>query len=173
MKKLLLLALAAAPFAITSCTKDEGTTETPNTVNLAKHWFVRVQGPSSTSNYSLFSTRTTYLTETTDTFGTQQQRMLADTITIDDHNLLVPTLRSNVRIAVASRTFGEGTYKNWADTSNKFILKEGKIIRLGGRSKSGITVDSIYIKYAFQSAPAVEYILSGHERTGLLQDEQF
>lgn len=173
MKKILLPALAAATFMMSSCTKDEGTTETPNTINLAKHWFVKVQGPVSTSNYSLFSTRTTYLTETTDTFGTQQQRMLADTMTIDDHNLLVPTLRSNVQITVASRTFGAGTYKNWGDTTNKLILKEGKIIRLGGRSKSGTTVDSIYLKYAFESAPGVDYILTGHERTGLLQDEQF
>jgi hypothetical protein len=171
MKKILLLVLAIAPFVIISCTKDEGISEDPNTINLAKHWFVRVQGPSSTSNYSLFSTRTTFLTETTDTFGTQTQRMLKDTITLDDHNLLSPTLRAN--ITLASRTFGEGTYKNWNDTSNKFILKEGKIIRLGGKSKTGKTVDSIYIKYTFQSAPGTDYILTGHERTGLLEDEYF
>ena len=173
MKKLILLALAVTPFIIISCTKDEGVTEDPNTVNLAKHWFVRVQGPSSTSNYSLFSTRTTYLTEVTDTFGTQTQRMLKDTITLDDHNLLTPSFRSNVRITVSSRTFGEGTYKNWNDTANKFILKEGKIIRLGGKSKTGKSVDSIYLKYIFETAPGIEYILTGHERTGLLQDEYF
>ena len=171
MKKLLFLSLATISLGIFSCTKDEGTADTPNTVNLAKHWFVRVQGPSTTSAYSLFSTRTTYITEEIDTFGTQQQRMLADTITLDDHNLLVPTLRSNVRITVASRTFGAGTYKNWNDTLNKFILKEGKIIRLGGKSRSGKTVDSIYLKYSFENAPTVEYTLTGHERTGLLADE--
>jgi hypothetical protein len=173
MKKLLLLALAVIPFAIISCTKDGGINEDPTTVNLAKHWFVRVQGPVTTSNYSLFSTRTTFITEVTDTFGTQTQRMLKDTITLDDHNLLTPSLRSNVRITVSSRTFGEGTYKNWNDTSNKFILKEGKIIRLGGKSKTGRTVDSLYIKYAFESAPGTEYILTGHERTGLQEDEYF
>lgn len=171
MKKLLLFALAAAPFVIVSCTKDEGVNDTPTTINLAKHWFVRVQGPSSTSNYSLFSTRTTYLTETIDTFGTQFQRILKDTITLDDHNLLTPSFRSNVRITVASRTFGDGTYKNWNDTTNKFILKEGKIIKLGGKSKTGKAVDSIYLRYAFQAAPATEYILTGHERTGLIEDE--
>jgi hypothetical protein len=173
MKKLLLLALAITPLVIISCTKDEGISEEPTTINLAKHWFVRVQGPSSTSNYSLFSTRTSFLTEVTDTFGTQNQRMLKDTITLDDHNLLVPSFRSNVKITVASRTFGEGTYKNWSDTTNKFILKEGKIIKSGGKSKTGKTVDSIYLKYTFQSAPGTEYILTGHERTGLQEDEYF
>lgn len=173
MKKLLILVVALAPFLIISCSKDEGAADSPNTVNLAKHWFVRVQGPSSTSNYSLFSTRTTFITEVTDTFGTQTQRMLKDTITLDDHNLLSPTLRANVRINVLARTFGEGTYKNWNDTSNKLILKEGKIIRSGGKSRTGKTVDSIYLKYSFQSAPGTDYILTGHERTGILEDEHF
>jgi hypothetical protein len=52
------------------------------------------------------------------------------------------------------------------------ILKEGRIIRNGGRSKSGRTVDSIYLKYAFKSAPSTDYILKGHERTGFIEDER-
>ncbi len=170
MKQLFLLALAVAPFVLISCSKDEGAADDPNTINLAKHWFVRVQGPASTSGYSLFSTRTTILTETIDTFGTQRQRLLADTITLDDHNLLSPGLRSHVRINVQARSFGEGLYRNW-QTADSLILKEGRIIRMGGRSRSGRTVDSIHLKYAFKSAPGAEYVLNGHERTGLLEDE--
>jgi hypothetical protein len=171
MKKFLLLALAAASVAIISCSKDEGITDTPTTMTLAKHWFVRVQGPSSTSNYALFSTRTLTIVEVIDTLGTQAARTLTDTITLDDHNLLNPTLRANVRIDVASRTFAAGQYKNWNNTADSVILKEGKIFKDGGRSKSGNTVDSIYIKYAFKSAPATDYMLKGHARTGLIADE--
>jgi len=171
MKKFLFIALAAVTIALVACSKDEGIPDNPTTLTLAKHWFVRVQGPVTTSDYSLFSTRTTYFTSTIDTNGTQQQRRLTDTITLDDHNLLTPTLRSHVRINVATRTFGEGVYKNWNNTGNSIVIKEGKMVRLGGRSRSGTTVDSIYIRYAFQSAPAVDYVLKGHERTGLLADE--
>jgi hypothetical protein len=172
MKKFLLILLAAASVAIVSCSKDEGTADNPTTITLAKHWFVRVQGPVTTSNYSLFSTRTLYITEIKDTATrVQVTRQSLDTITVDDHNLLNPTLRSNIRIDVASRTFGAGQYKNWNNTADSVIVKEGKIIRDGGRSKSGRTVDSIYLKYAFKSAPATDYILKGHERTGFTEDE--
>jgi hypothetical protein len=171
MKKLLLVTLAAAGFAIISCSKDEGIPDNPSTLTLAKQWFVRVQGPATTSAYTTFSTRTTYYTSTIDTNGTQQQRRLLDTITLDDNNMITPTFRFHAKINVATRTFGEGTYKNWNNVTNSIILKEGKMVRLGGRSRSGTTVDSIYIRYAYQSAPTVEYILTGHERTGLLADE--
>jgi hypothetical protein len=168
MKKLLLAILATASIAMISCSKDEGIEDNPNTITLAKHWFVQVQG--STTGYSLFSTRTTTLVEVVDSFGSQRERVLTDTITLDDHNQLLPTFRSNVRINVTARTFGEGQYRNWQSADN-FILKEGKMIRNGGRSRSGNTVDSIYIRYAFASAPTTEYILRGHERTGLIEDE--
>ncbi len=171
MKKLLIFTLAIATIGIISCSKDEGIPDNPSTLLLAKNWFVRVQGPATTSAYTIFSTRTTYLVSTIDTNGTQQQRLLTDTITLDDNNVITPSFRSHVKINVSSRTFGDGVYKNWNDVTNPIILKEGKMVKLGGRSKSGTTVDSIYIRYAFQSAPAVDYVLTGHERTGLLADE--
>ena len=170
MKKFLLLALAAVSLAIVSCSDDDGPPDAPDTINLAKHWFVRVQGPMGTSAYSLFSTRTTIITEVVDTLGNQRQRISADTITLDDHNLLTPSVRAHVKINTGTRTFGEGMYRNW-NAADSVILKEGRIFRLGGRSKSGSSVDSIYLKYAFKSAPGTEYVLTGHERTGLLQDE--
>lgn len=171
MKRSLLIVVAALAVTIVACTKDNGTTEIVNTTTLSKHWFVRVQGPSSTSNYTLFSTRSLNIVEVVDTFGTQQSRLLTDTMTLDDHNFLNPTLRANVRIDAPSRTFGAGQYKNWNNTSDSLIVKEGKMIKSGGRSRSGNVVDSIYIRYAFKSAPTVEYQLKGHERTGLLADE--
>jgi hypothetical protein len=171
MKRFLLFFLAAASLVIVSCSKDEGIADNPTTTTLAKNWFVRVQGPSGTSNYSLFSTRTFTAVAVIDTFGNQQGRLLADTITLDDHNQLNPTLRANVRIDAASRTFGAGEYKNWNNLSDAVILKEGKIFKGAGKSKSGNAVDSIYIKYAFKSDPSIEYLLKGHERTGLVADE--
>ncbi len=171
MKRTLLIFLAVASVVIISCSKDEGLTDTPTTINLAKSWFVRVQGPATTSNYSLFSTRTLTIVSVVDTLGNQQGRVLTDTITLDDHNQFSPTLRANVRLDASSRTFGAGQYKNWNNTADSVILKEGKIFKDAARSKSGNVVDSIYIKYAFKSAPGIDYLLKGHERTGLVGDE--
>lgn len=171
MKRFLLLFLAAASVVIVSCSKDEGIAETLTTTTLAKEWFVKVQGPTGTSNYSLFSTRTLTLVSVVDTFGNQQGRLLKDTITLDDHNQFSPTLRAHVKIDVASRTFGAGQYKNWNNPADSVILKEGKILKDAGRSKSGAVVDSIYIKYAFKSDPSIDYLMKGHARTGLIADE--
>lgn len=165
MTKFLSILLAAALVFIISCSKDEGIPDNPTTATLSKEWFVRVQGPAATSNYSLFSTRVTNFID-----SAYAQHTLADTITLDDHNQLNPTWRANVRINATARTFGAGQYKNWNGTDS-VVITEGKIIRNGGRSRSGNTVDSIYIKYAFKSAPATAYILNGHARTGLVADE--
>jgi hypothetical protein len=165
----LLVVLAAVTVAFASCTKEE-TVDNVDVLTLNKHWFVRVQGPTTTSNYSLFSTRALAIVEVIDTFGTQQQRLLKDTMTIDDHNLITPSIRANIKVDITALTFGAGQYKNWNSTDS-VIVKEGKIVRNGGKSKTGNAVDSIYIKYAFKSAPATDYLLKGHARTGLQQDE--
>jgi len=171
MKRSLFVLLAAISIGLVSCSKDEGIADNPTTVTLNKEWYVRVQGPVTTSNYSIFSTRTLIIVETVDTLGTQQSRTLKDTMILDDHNQLNPSFRSNVRIDAPSRTFGAGQYKNWNTTTDSLIVKEGKMIKDGGRSRSGRVVDSIYIKYAFRSAPAVEYQLKGHARSGYVEDE--
>lgn len=171
MKKFALLLIAAASLIITSCSKDEGIADNPTTGNLSKQWFVRVQGPASTSNYSLFSTRTLTVVTSYDALGSPVARTLSDTLVLDDHELLNPTFRANVRITVANRTFGAGEYKNWNNPSDSIIVKEGSIIRDGGRSRTGATVDSIYLRYAFKSAPNTDYMLGGHARTGFVADE--
>lgn len=169
MNKALFSILGIASIIMLGCSKDEGAVDNPSTVNLAKHWFVRVQGPVTTSNYSLFSTRTTYSTKS-DASGGQTETLLTDTITLDDHNLLNPTWRANIRIDAPSRTFGAGEYKNWHGADN-VVVKEGKMFRNGGKSRSGRVVDSIYLIYAFKSAPTVNYTLKGHARSGYVADD--
>lgn len=172
MKKILAFTALIVTIVFAACSKDEGVADNPTTLTLAKKWFVRTSsGTGAPSAYTLFSTRAHYVTVPADAFGNEQQVLRTDTLTLDDHNMLRPTLRANARIVASARTFGAGTYKNWNDTTNAFILKEGKIIRNGGKSRSGTAVDSIYLRYAFQNAPAVEYTLNGHARTGLLKDE--
>jgi len=163
MKRFLFLMIVAASVVLYSCSKDEVIVQ-QTTTTLAKHWFVRMQGPVSTSNYSLFSTRTHNLVDSVTT------KISTDTLSLDDHNLLSPTFRSNVKIDVNALSFKAAQYRNW-HSSDSLIVKEGKIFINGGRSRTGNTVDSIYLKVAFRSAPATDYIIKGHGRTGLLADE--
>jgi hypothetical protein len=49
---------------------------------------------------------------------------------------------------------------------------EGKIIAGGGHSKTGVAVDSIYLKLKFSDDPdGHTYELKGHGRTGFFEDE--
>ena len=50
-------------------------------------------------------------------------------------------------------------------------IKEGKIIPGGGKSKTGVVVDSIYILAEFSDDPGTEYEFSGHRRTGFEEDD--
>ncbi|MEY2924819.1 MAG: hypothetical protein RLZZ337_1367 [Bacteroidota bacterium] len=50
-------------------------------------------------------------------------------------------------------------------------IKEGKIIPGGGKSRTGVVVDSIYVLAEFSDDPGTEYEFSGHRRTGFLEDD--
>lgn len=50
-------------------------------------------------------------------------------------------------------------------------VKEGKIIPGGGKSRTGVVVDSIYILAEFSDDPGSEYEFSGHRRTGFEEDD--
>ncbi len=54
----------------------------------------------------------------------------------------------------------------------KMIVKNGMIIPGAGRSKTGVVTDSIYMVVGFaDDAPGAEYVVSGHRRTGFIEDE--
>lgn len=53
----------------------------------------------------------------------------------------------------------------------KVDVTNGKIFAKGGRSKSGVSVDSIYFKIEFEDDPGNVYELSGHEWTRFIEDE--
>lgn len=48
---------------------------------------------------------------------------------------------------------------------------EGKVITDGGHSKTGVVMDSIYIRATFSDDPGTEYEMAGHRRTGFLEDD--
>ena len=53
----------------------------------------------------------------------------------------------------------------------KILVKEGKVIKDGGRSKTGVKTDSIYMVVEFSDDLGTDYEISGHMRTGFVEDE--
>lgn len=53
----------------------------------------------------------------------------------------------------------------------KMIVKDGKVIPEGGKSKTGVVVDSISFVVEFADDPGTEYVCSGHRRTGFEEDD--
>lgn len=50
-------------------------------------------------------------------------------------------------------------------------VTEGKVILGGGLSKTKVVTDSIYFRAEFSDDPGTIYHISGHRRTGFLEDE--
>jgi hypothetical protein len=50
-------------------------------------------------------------------------------------------------------------------------VTEGKVILGGGKSKTKVATDSIYFRAEFSNDPGTIYHISGHRRTGFLEDE--
>lgn len=50
-------------------------------------------------------------------------------------------------------------------------ITNGRIFPDGGRSTSGVVVDSIYMEAQFSDDPGNTYIFAGHYRTGFIEDE--
>ena len=71
-----------------------------------------------------------------------------------------------VSTAIYPTTPAPGTlYDIWVNVTN------GKVIEKGGKSTSGVVVDSIYVELEFEDDPGTIYYAAGHRRTGFLEDE--
>ena len=83
--------------------------------------------------------------------------------------------KAKVSSNVEGMSFGQSDSLNNADELGypiKLIIKSGKIFPDGGRSKTGVVVDSISFVVGFgDDAPGTEYTVSGHRRTGFEEDD--
>ncbi|MGB0177451.1 MAG: lipid-binding protein [Owenweeksia sp.] len=68
-------------------------------------------------------------------------------------------------------TFGGTNLINISDSTVTVNITGGKIFPDGGKSTSGIVVDSIYMEAEFSDDPGNTYIFAGHYRTGFIEDE--
>jgi hypothetical protein len=75
---------------------------------------------------------------------------------IDYNNLAFSALNSTANTAINGETIK---------------VYEGKVIPGAGRSKTGVAVDSIYLRVEFSDDPGNIYEIRGHQRTGFFEDD--
>jgi len=94
----------------------------------------------------------------------------ATQVWVEDH-LWPFKAKFNVNYSALTFTALDQT-ENMEDPGTMLRVIEGKVIQNAGRSKSGNTVDSIYLKVEFlDDDPGVIYQIRGHMRTGFFEDE--
>ncbi|HOK52106.1 MAG: lipid-binding protein [Bacteroidales bacterium] len=95
-----------------------------------------------------------------------------DTMWIDD---LGNTWSFKIKcpINVTARTFGMNDSMVNYDTNYpiKIYIREGIVLQGKGRSISGVVTDSISFLIGFEDDPGTVYRISGHRRTGFIEDE--
>jgi Lipid-binding putative hydrolase len=79
-------------------------------------------------------------------------------------------LESVVNVDTKNLTFSATDAFNNADES-EVTITEGKIIKNGGHSATGVVVDSIYFKGVFNYDPETVLIFAGTKRTGFEEEE--
>jgi len=90
---------------------------------------------------------------------------------VDDQKHIWP-FKGKFDVDYSSLSFKAKTgIPNLSETGKTIDVIEGKIIPKGGHSKTGVVVDSIYLKLKFSDGGGSTYELKGHQRTGFFEDE--
>ncbi len=143
----------------TSCDlKDEYEIEKSKVVDAAGQWWVNYTDPSGdASGYLMLQTYNTAADDGKELWITDEKGKFWD------YKVKCP-------INISDLTFSGNNLQNTA-YDIKIQLKNGKIIPNGGKSTSGVVVDSIYFELEFADEAGVLYKVGGVRRTGFLEDE--
>jgi len=163
-KKVTLLLLAVV--FLSSCERDDPEVELVAIGDMAGEWYVTYQVETSPGVFEdVFGVGYTQLI----TYNTSENT--PDSMFIDDleHFWEYKTI---VGVDRANRTFSAPSGENFYYDSDGVVVTNGKVIIGGGESRTGVKTDSIYFEVAFGDDPnGFTYRVSGHRRTGFVEDE--
>ena len=164
MKKIFFIVGVALVLGLASCENeiDPGQNAVEKVSN---EWWGQIYVPDGSGGLTDIGQGYQHLLTSSTASGT------ADSIFIDDFDGLLE-LKAKVACNVNDLTFTtNGTAVLERYTDGTVIIGNGKIFIDGGRSTSGVTVDSIYFEAEFDWEPGQIYVIAGHGRTGFLEDE--
>lgn len=167
MKKITIksgIAVLAFGFLAIACEKDYEP-DTIENYEMSGQWLVQTYFGGTTPADVVLGYQTILTSNTAAADGS--------TILIDDMENIWP-FKVKASANSGNYTFNATSVENMYeyDTIPQFVtITNGKITPEGGRSLSGVTVDSIYMECEFSDDPGNVYIIAGHYRTGFTEDE--
>jgi hypothetical protein len=145
-------------FLISSCSKKPDI-EYTSTYKMSSEWYIKFYvGATAVTGY-----------EKIISYNTSDPN--SNQVWVDDLGL--QPFKAKFDVDYASLTFKPATaVPNAASTTGKTIkVIEGKVLPGMGHSKSGVIVDSIYLKLEFSEEAGTIYEIKGQQRTGYNEDE--
>ena len=161
--KLKNIMIAILGFAVLTACEKEYEAEQIAGNNLSGEWFVQTYLGGTTAADVVLGYQKIVTSNTAAANGSE--------IWLDDQEHIWP-FKVRCSASSGSNSFSATNMPNGYQGDTTFVtITEGKIFPNGGKSTSGITVDSIFFKASFSDDPGNEYIMAGHYRTGFIEDE--
>lgn len=165
MKKILLIVSVALTFGLTSCDKDQDPGGN-HLMKMSNEWWVQLLVEDGSGGYEDVYHLGYFQFLTSNTASPT-----ADSIFVDDFGAIAE-LKAKVAANPQTLTFGNGTTPvRERYTDGEVIVNNGVVLPNLGHSASGVQVDSIFFEVEFDWDPGQKYIIAGHGRTGLNEDE--
>ncbi|AYD49185.1 lipid-binding protein [Arachidicoccus soli] len=159
IKKILFLIIGGFIF-LSSCQKSVAPGDT-SAVKVANDWWCRLldNNGNELAPYAPF-----------ETYNTSANK---DSIWVDDEgNLYNFKAKAKFSTDGTFETAGssDAYYHGTSSAPATVIITNGKVMVNAAKSKTGITVDSIYMKVIFSDDPSTTYIIEGKAKTGFDAD---
>ena len=145
----------------TSCEKEYESENLPN-YEMSGQWFVQTYVGTPDTGFVALGYVELVTANTAATNGNE--------ILIDDHGNIWP-FKVKCPVNSGAKTFEGTNLINISDSTVTVNISNGEIFPNGGKSITGIVVDSIYMEAEFSDDPGSIYAIAGHYRTGFEEDE--
>jgi hypothetical protein len=172
MKKIILFALGIS-VALLSCEQDDPNIGQTATKDLAGEWYVTytVDGTDLIGHAPIITSNTAanLPTEILITDYVEPNATAGNFWSYKVKAQVDPAAKEFTATEVVSSALYDGDPYNI-----KVNVLNGKVIKNGGHSRTGVVVDSIYFELQFEDdSPAfgTTYVVSGHKRTGFTADD--
>jgi hypothetical protein len=158
MKNISLIIIVTV-FLFSSCSKNLPVVDGTAAQKMANEWWVRLyDGGTAVTDFGHIATY-----NTSDNNNTQ--------IWVDDQGEIWD-FKVKANADLNNLSFSASQAVSVIDNYNiKVTITDGKIIENVGKSKTGVTTDSIYMKVQFEDDPGTTYEIKGHARTRFAEDD--
>lgn len=164
MKRIILIITAAITIGFTSCENDIEPGQNA-LMEMSNEWWGQIYVPDGNGGLENAGYGYQHFLTSNTASGTE------DSLFVDDFGDFFE-LKAKVACDLNTLTFTtNGTPVRERYSDGTVIIENGRIIKNGGKSATGVVVDSLYFEAEFDWDPGQVYIVAGHGRTGFLEDD--